>query len=382
MNGWLGMAFFVLAAVGCVYLAAALVLVWRFFRRRPAAMLVPAPSVSVLKPLHGTEPQLDACLGTLGRQDYGGPIEVILGVQDPADPAIGAAERLAAAFPAQAVTLVVDRRRHGANRKVSNLINMADSIRHEIVVLADSDIAAGPAYLATTVAALAAPGVAAVTWLYHGRPGRGPWAALAAQGIDAHFLPNVLVGMALGLARPCLGSTIALRRATLEAIGGFRAVADDLADDYALGDKVRGQGGRVALAPGLVGHACDEASLGELLRHELRWSRTIRAIDPLGHAGALVTHPVPLALIGVLCGSLACLPLLALALLLRVAIAASVAAAGGTGFRRLWLVPLRDILSFAVFLWSFFGSAVSWRGEEFHVRADGTLARDRSMPLR
>ena len=102
----------------------------------------------------------------------------------------------------------------------------------------------------------------------------------------------------------------------------------------------------------------------------------------MGHAGALVTHPVPLALIGVLCGSLACLPLLALALLLRAAVAASVAGAGGTGFRRLWLVPLRDVLSFVVFLWSFFGSAVSWRGEEFHVRADGTLARDRSMPLR
>ncbi|HVV92630.1 MAG TPA: bacteriohopanetetrol glucosamine biosynthesis glycosyltransferase HpnI [Hyphomicrobiales bacterium] len=382
VSGWLGGIFFVLAAIGCIYLAAALVLVRRFLARRPPPLPTPAPSITVLKPLFGVEPQLEACLGSLGEQDYPAPYEIVLGLQDPADPAAAAAERLAAAFPAQAIALRVDRTVHGTNRKVSNLINMARHIHHGVVVLADSDIAVGRHYLATTAAALAAPGAGAVTWLYYGLPGRGPWAALAALGIDAHFLPNVMVGVATGLAHPCLGSTVALRRETLEAIGGFQAVADDLADDYALGAKVRGQGGRVDLAPGLVGHACDEAGLGELLRHELRWARTIRTVDPLGHAGAVVTHPAALALIGIACGSFACLPLLALALALRAAIVATVARAAGTGLARLWLLPVRDVLSFAVFLWSFLGSAISWRGEDFQVRADGTLARDRSIPLR
>jgi ceramide glucosyltransferase len=378
--GWIEAALFVLAALGCVYLAAALVLVGRIARQRPATAPDALPAITVLKPLAGAEPRLFECLASLCAQDYPAPVQIVLGIQDPADPAIAVAQRLAATFPVQAIELVVDPRRHGANRKVSNLINMAAHIRHGVVVLADSDIAVGPNYLAATVAALARPGAGAVTWLYHGLPGRSVWSALAALGIDSHFLPSVVTGLALRLAHPCLGSTVALRRTTLAEIGGFRAVADSLADDYALGAAVRRTGGTIAVAPGLVGHACEETSLGALVRHELRWARTIRAVDPLGHAGAVVTHPFPLALIGALGGSVVCLALAVLALVLRLALAAAVARAAKTGFVRLWLVPLRDLLSFAVFVWSFLGSAVSWRGEDLRVRPDGTLARDRSMP--
>jgi hopanoid biosynthesis associated glycosyl transferase protein HpnI len=181
--------------------------------------------------------------------------------------------------------LIIDATLHGANRKVSNLINMTPPIRHDIVILADSDIRVAPDYLARVIAALQQPGVGAVTCLYHGVAVSGPWSRLGALFINAHFLPSVVLGLASGLAQPCFGSTIALKRSTLDAIGGFAAFADRLDDDYAIGAAVRERGNVVAIPPFTVAHLCNEASLTELWRHELRWARTIRNIAPLGHAG-------------------------------------------------------------------------------------------------
>ncbi len=162
-----------------------------------------------------------------------------------------------------------------------------------MIVLADSDMLVGRDYLDRVVAALERPGVGAVTCLYRGIAVPGIWSRLATQWIDFHFLPSVVVGMALGLAKPCFGSTIALRRDTLERIGGFMAFKDRLADDYAIGEAVRGLGLSVAVPRDLVlGHTCTAASFGALLRQELRWSRTIRSLDPAGFVGSAVTHPI------------------------------------------------------------------------------------------
>jgi len=148
---------------------------------------------------------------------------------------------------------------YGTNLKVSNLINMMPTALHPCIVLADSDIAVPPDYLLRIAAALDAPGIGAVTCLYHGVAGAGLWSKLSALAIDGHFLPNVLVGLRSGLAKPCFGSTIALRRSHLEDVGGFAAFADCLADDYAIGAALREKGLEIAVPRFLVGHSCAEA---------------------------------------------------------------------------------------------------------------------------
>ena len=150
----------------------------------------------------------------------------------------------------------------------------------------------------TLAAALAQPGVGAVTCLYRGLPNSGFWSRLSAMAVHDHFLPTTILGLALGLARPCLGATIALSRETLSRIGGFETVANQLADDYAIGKAVREAGLNVVVPPMLVAHAFEESSLHEMVRHELRWARTIFTVDPVGYIGSGLTHALPLALIG------------------------------------------------------------------------------------
>jgi ceramide glucosyltransferase len=379
--GWFSTLCLAVAGLGCLYLVTAAVLVGRFARSgTPSPALF--PSVTILKPLHGDEPGLFENLASFCAQDYPGPVQIVFGVQDPADPAVAVVERLAAAFPDKALDLVIEARLQGANRKVANLINMAPSIRHEAVVLADSDMRVPPDYLVRVVAALQHPGVGLVTCLYHGVPVSDQlWPRLSALAIDTHFLPNVIVGLSLGLARPCFGSTIALRRTTLDDIDGFAAFADLLADDYAIGAAVRAAGHAVAIPPFTVGHSCPENSAQALWRHEVRWARTIRSVDPAGYAGLAITHAFPLGLLGALAGRPGALIVAAAAVACRIALCMRIERAFGLQRHPRWLVPLRDLLSFAVFVWSFFGLAVSWKGSDYRVKSDGTLLSERRSPV-
>jgi ceramide glucosyltransferase len=373
-----------LSALGCCYLVLAIVLIWRFGRQMVAPVVpIPPPPVTVLKPLHGAPPHLFACLASLRAQDYQGPVQIVLGLQDAADPAVAVAQDFRAKFPGTCIDIVIDPARHGANAKVANLINMASRIRHDLVVIADADILAPPSYLSETVATLTQPGVGAATWLYHGIAGRGIWSRLAGAGIDLHFLPNALVAHGLGLAQPAFGATIAMRRSMLDAIGGFEAVADQLADDHALGAAVHRQGARVTLARHVIGHVCAEDTVAGLLSHELRWARTIRMLGPAGYAGTIVTHPFALALLGLAAGAgWAALGLALAALALRMAVGQAVARVFAIVPPPAWLIPLREVMSFAVYAWSFSGRSVEWSGEVFRVSADGTLVSDRSYHRR
>src|SRR5262249_56694792 len=227
------------AAIGCAYPITAAILVRRFAPPRTATAPAVASAVTILKPLHGDEPGLFDNLRSFCTQDYEGDIQIVFGVQDPGDGAIAIVERLRKLNPDCDLDLVVDPQAHGLNRKVSNLVNMAPRIRHDVVVLADSDMRVDPGYLARVIAALEEPGIGAVTCLYYGVGVTGTWASLGALVINAHFLPSVIAGLGLGLARPCFGSTMALRREALAAIGGFKPFADCLADDYAMGAALR-----------------------------------------------------------------------------------------------------------------------------------------------
>jgi ceramide glucosyltransferase len=378
---WLALACLLISAAGCLYLCAAAILVGRFARRGTPAS-AEYPSITILKPLHGDDPVLEQNLLSFYAQDYPGPVQVIFGVQSPSDPAAAVASGLIERLPKSSLELVIDGHRHGSNQKVSNLINMADRIRHDVVVLADSDMRVRPDYLARVVAELQRRGIGGVTCLYHGLSGKGLWSRLSALGIDTHFLPNVVVGVSLGLARPCFGSTIALRRTTLVEIGGFEAFADVLADDYAIGDALQARGHVVAIPPFTIGHVCSEASWSELWRHELRWARTIKAVDPLGYAGLSVTHALPFSLLGGLFGGgTAALALIAAAIACRIALCGRVERAFGLMPHPYWLVPVRDLLSFATFIAGYLGASVTWKGHDYRVTPEGNLLPDRRPPI-
>jgi ceramide glucosyltransferase len=375
--------FLLLALAGIGYTLAAAILAGRF-DRAPRTGPVTAEAVTLLKPLHGAEPRLAENLAGFLDQEWDAPIEMVVGVQRVDDPALLAVPMgdngrgpgdLGGAgggpLPVRRIRRVIDPTPHGANRKVANLINMMSAQSHDLIVLSDSDMTVPRDYLATLAGALAEPGVGAVTCVYRGRGDCGRWSELAAAGISYHFIPQLLIGLALGLARPGMGSTIALRRSTLDAVGGFGRFADTLADDYELGEAVRALGLTVVVPPMILVHGCTERSLGEVWRHELRWSATILAINPGGHLGTIVTYPVPMALLALPFNPLAGSLMLAVALAARLFMVEKVdRLTGASSGRRRWL-PLRDCLSFGVFIASFFVRSVDWRGARLKMDRDG-----------
>ena len=369
---WSSIAALLIAIVGCGYLLAATVLVGRFARAQTSGTPATTPTVTILKPLYGDDTGLFDNLLSFAEQRYAGAVQIVCGVADAHDPAVAVVERLRGAPATQDVELIVHATLHGANRKVGNLINMAPRIRHDVVVLADSDIRVAPDYLGRVTASLQQPRVGAVTCLYHGVAANGPWSQLGALFINAHFLPSVVLGLASGLAQPCFGSTIALKRSTLDAIGGFAAFADRLDDDYAIGAAVRERGDVVAIPPFTVAHLCSEASPRDLWLHELRWARTIRNIAPLGHAGSVVMHPLAWAVAalalspwsGLLIPAAAAI---VAAILCRMVLLRGVARGFALPPQPYWLVPVRDLLSFAVFVASFLGRSVNWKGRRYRL---------------
>jgi ceramide glucosyltransferase len=340
-----------------------------------SAPKVGAEPVTILKPLHRDEPGLAAALATFLKQDYGAPIQVVFGIQDPNDPAIGVVEKLTSEYPNADIELVIDSRLYGSNRKVSNLMNMMRAARHDVLIVSDSDISVEPDWLSKVVGALAGDHVGAVSCLYAGKVNGNAWATLAAMGTTYEFLPNVIAALSFGLAHPCFGSTIALRRVTLDSIGGFEAFADKLADDYEIGHAVRAKKLEIVIPPFAVGHGNAEKDWTDLYRHEVRWNRTTHVIDPVGHTLSLIIYAVPLALMAVLTSrfSVPADGVLFLAVLSRLCLKWATERKFSLYAGPSWALPARDVLSFAVFVLSFFAEDVHWRGSRFAVSSGGLL---------
>jgi ceramide glucosyltransferase len=364
-----------------VYLFGTAIATVRFARR-----LLPAgaqrPPVSVMKPLHGVEPGLYDNLRSFAEQDYPG-VQVVLGVNDANDGAVPIARALIRDLPDSDIVLVVNPRSRGGNGKVANLENMLEAARHEILVLADSDMRVDRHYLAAVSAPLLDLRVGAVTCLYKGVATAGRWSELGALHINFGFLPSALVAEALGIDCGCFGATIALRVETLSRIGGFARVRDELADDQRIGEAVRELGFAVALSRYLVEARVWEPSLTGLWHHELRWARTVRTVAPAGFAGSVMTHAVAISALGAAVtgfGLTSCV-FLVISLMLRWASARVIAGALGVAAAKLWLLPIRDALSFAVFVASFFGRRVFWRDQRFQVAPSGRMSVDGDQAL-
>jgi ceramide glucosyltransferase len=369
--GWL---LCVMAGLGGLYTAAAAIVFGRFVTRPPRQPLS-TPAVTIMKPLHGTDRWLDESLETYCHQNYTGKVEILFGVHQNSDLAVSVVRSLQARHPTLDIGLVIDDRLHGPNRKVSNLINIRAQAKHGVLIMSDADVRVPPDYVCSIVAALGAPGVGVVSCLYLGQGVGGLWSRAVAMAINYDFLPSAVLAKMLGVAQPCFGPTIAITTQVLDEIGGLGKFAPFLAEDYEIGNAVRAHGYSISIPAMTMTTICTEESLGELFTHELRWARTIRRIARAGHVGSVVTYPLPLSLIGAtLLGwtpSAAGLVLAILGVRMLVKLRIDSATRSDTG--PWWLIPLRDVLSFGVFLASFSGATVEWRGRRFRVGRDGVL---------
>ncbi len=368
-----------IAAAGYVVLAVVAVLSWQL--RRRAGTAVSPPPVSVLKPLCGAEPGLYAHLRSFCEQDYP-QFEIVFGVREADDPACAVVRQLIAEFPQLPMKLVVDPQLYGSNRKVSNLINMLPYAHHEVLVMADSDAFVGRDYLGAVTAPLRDSGVGLVTCLYRGVPTPGIWSRLGAMYINEWYIPSVLLTWLFGYEGYVSGQTLCLRRSVLDAIGGLQVLADQLAEDYRLGELVRGLRLRIVLSPYLLSGEHHEPDLTSMTRHELRWMRTIRVLRPRSFLGIFATFSLPLALIGIIFASSAAdVSLIAWGLFTVILISRMTLhfvhriRGQRSMLSDFWLLPVRDLLLCWIWCRSFFSSRVNWRGNEFDVDADGVMRR-------
>ncbi|EQD49256.1 Glycosyl transferase, family 2, hopene-associated, HpnI [mine drainage metagenome] len=330
--------------------------------------------VTILKPLYHEQPHLESCLRSFCTLDYPA-YQIIFGVQDPNDPARATAERLRDEYPNRNIRIVVTPHSIGLNPKISNLAGMLTVADHAWLVIADSDIRVDRNYLNHVATLLAVSSIGLVTCLYAGMPSSGWWSRIGALFINDWFTPSVCVAWALRSQAFAFGATLALRRDTLDRIGGFQALANALADDYRLGERVRNLGLDVVLADIPVGTVVSEETFGTLWMHEIRWLRTIRFVNPLGFAFSWITLGLPIILAGaILAGGspLAWWGLL-IALASRLVLHYQSAQKLGVKPESLWLVPVRDCLTLVAWLASLVSRRVVWHGQCLHVQAGDLL---------
>jgi ceramide glucosyltransferase len=375
------------AAIGTVgslffYFLSALSLVTFLGDRRKKLKQAPLPEsqlppVSILKPLKGVDPEIWESFCSHCEQAYP-QFQLIFGVSDPGDPAIEVVRELQAKYPNLPMELIACDRVLGANIKVSNLAQMLPAARHELLLVNDSDIRVPPDYLRKAIAPLADASVGLVTCLYRGVAGPTLGSRLEALGIGTDFVPGVLSarfleqGLHFGL-----GSTLAFRRRDLEAIGGFEALLDYLADDYELGRRIAATGKRVELSAATVTTFLPAYTLRQFFRHQLRWSRTIRDARRWGYTGLLFTFGLPWALVTLLAarGAAWAWVLFALTFAVRLAVgfvAAEVVLHDRQLLRNVFLLPLRDLIAPLVWAAGFMGNRIHWRGDVFDLK-DGRL---------
>ncbi|HSY05289.1 MAG TPA: bacteriohopanetetrol glucosamine biosynthesis glycosyltransferase HpnI [Steroidobacteraceae bacterium] len=365
---WIGTA---LSGLAMAYALAA----WLASRaRRIPWQSVPAtlPPVTILKPLCGAERELYACLRSFCDQSYP-RFQIVFGVRDADDPALTVVRRLQREFPGRDLQLAINSRQHGSSGKVSNLINMMPLARYDYLVIADSDVRVAPDYLARVVPPLLDSEVGIVTCPYRGCPGRGTWSLLESAFINDWFMPSVYVAALLGSRAFAFGATIGLRREVLARSGGFISIANQLADDYRLGELTRRMGLRTVLSEVVVGTVVDECSLDDLVRHELRWLRTIRAVRPLGYACCFFTFGLAPAALGTLLavGAWPSLAMLTVTAVARLLIHCSARGARST-LLQFWVVPLTDLLNFTLWCRGFLARRVQWRHARYRIARDGS----------
>ncbi len=351
-------------------------LAWRFWRGGPRVGGA-TPALSVLKPLQGNGGSLEENLRAHATQDYP-EFELLFGVETADDPAVAVVSRLAAEFSDRPIEIVVCGPAPAGNAKVWRLEELARRAHHDVFLVNDADITVESGYFREVVAELDDPAVGLVSCLYRARPAQGFASLLEALWVSTEFQGQVLAARGFQGMRFALGATMALRRADLDALGGFEALRPFLADDYQLGSRLAAQGRRVVLARRVVETVVPDAGWRDVGRHWLRWSRTVRVSRPWGHAGLLFTHGTvwSLATLG-LAGNQAPAAVAALICLALRGVAAWSVGRGALGSelvdRRGHWIFVADLFAFGVWCASFLGNRVEWAGRRYRLDRAGRM---------
>jgi ceramide glucosyltransferase len=368
-----------LIAAGGAYAIFSLFLVQRFFSsQRPSSWEAGYPPVSILKPVKGADSQFGQNLASFTVQDYS-EYEVLLGFADENDEGLPAARQVESESPR--VKVVINRRRLGANPKVSNLYALLEKARYPLLLISDSDIRVTPGYLREIVADyLSGEKVGIVTSLKRITSAQSLGGLLESLTTAADEVPSVLVARCMEGITFGLGASLLLSRQALEDIGGFSAVADYLAEDYQIGNRLWKKGYRNILSAHVIDNVIGKMSISDYVLHQLRCARTYRACRPKGFLGYGITHILPFSLLLLLLQGVGwiTLSLLAASLALRLGVILSLYKNGmcPRGWLRLTLfLPIKDLFSFGIWIWSFFGSTVLWRGTYYSIIRGGLLKK-------
>jgi ceramide glucosyltransferase len=387
--GWRA-ALLLLAASPLAYYAVATLAAWRFFRRERARTLPQyTPPVSLLKPVRGVDFGSCENFASFCRQDYP-EYEILFAVNDEGDPAVPLIRRLAAEFPQRGIRWIAGAEQVGANRKVNNLIGLMREARYEIVVLTDGDVRVGANYLREVVAPFADGGAlnektGAVTSFYRAIAEKNLGAELEAIGASSDFFAGVLVAEWMEGMSFALGASIVTTKSWVGKIGGFEAIADMHSDDYELGHRIAKAGGRVMLSREAVWTMYPEQTARGFWEHQVRWARTVRHCRPLSYAGLIFTQGLPWAVLAAVIAParwMGAAYLIAYVVLrLLMAWTVGVWGVGDEVLRRkLWLVPLRDAIHFAVWIVSLGSNRIMWGGEEYTMEKGQMVPRGSGEP--
>jgi len=378
LPGWRFLALAMAAAPLAYYIAATFAALRFFLHERGRPNTSHAPAVSLLKPVRGVDFASYENFASFCTQEYP-EYEILFGVADRADPAVPLIERLIAQFPRRRIRLLAGSEELGTNRKVNKLARLAREAQHDVLALTDGDVRVGPRYLHEVVAPFADGKVGAVTSFYRGVAEKNLGAELEAIGAASDFFAGVLMANWMEGITFGLGASIVTTKEWVAKIGGFAAIADMHSDDYELGHRIAKAGGKVLLSREAVWTMYPAQTARGFWQHQVRWARTVRLCRPLSFAGLIFTHGLPWAVLAAL---IAPAPWIAAAyllgyLVLRFTMAWTVGVWGVRDDvlrRKLWLVPLRDAIYFAVWLASFGSNRIHWGGEEFRMEK-GRLVR-------
>ena len=368
----------VLALAPLGYYVVATIAALRFFTRERAKKLPDfTPPVSILKPVHGVDFATYENFASFCTQDYPA-YEILFCVNELSDPAVAVIQEIMADFPDRPIRILSGAVQLGSNRKVNNLALLAREARHEFLVQSDGDVRVSPKYLREVVAPFRDPSVGVVSCLYRGIAQENLWAQLEAVGAASDFMAGALVADWKEGVTFALGASVTTTKSWLAKIGGYEALANLLADDYEIGNRVHKAGGKVLLSREAVSTMYPAQTARSFWEHQVRWARTIRLVRPASFLGLLFTQGLPLALLATAVAPAAWIgaAYLAAYLVLRLTMAWVVGVWGlqdGVLRRKLWLVPLRDLLHFAVWLAAFTSNRIKWRGQEFVLRGGQML---------
>lgn len=336
--------------------------------------------ITIMKPVKGVDQGSFENFASFCQQQYAGQQQLLFCIADQQDPAVPVIQEVIRRFPEHDISLNINPAIHGPNHKISNLINGFHLVKHDLIMICDSDIRVPPIFFTSVCRHFNRNDLGLVTSPYRSSTVHGPVTAIEGLAFSTEMIPNVVTAIRLEGLSFALGAAMTFRKEALTAIGGLESLVDYLADDYQLGNKIHRAGWRLQMDDLFVESMLRPESLRSIFLRQLRWSRTMRVSRPGGYLASGITLP-GLALLLALIVSPPQGVLIATLLLYLIRLVVSTCFSRCYTKDRLlprwwWLLPLRDLLAFFTWLLAFCGNRVTWRDNRFIIQPDGKLLPD------